>query len=96
MCCDRYALDWLYSEGIVRVLCGSHSQITCALKLHVDYPTVRTITLQSATGLPSDFNLDTIQVTVISVNCTHCFSLISFRALVQYCCCLMRAPGVVV
>ena len=60
--CGRYALDWLYSEGIVRVLCGSHSQVTCTLKLHVNYPTVRNVTLQSATGLPSDFNLDTIQV----------------------------------
>jgi len=65
--CDRYALDWLFSEGIVRVLCGSQSQITCALKLHDDYPTVRNISLQSVTGLPADFNLDTIQVTVVLV-----------------------------
>ena len=60
--CNRYALDWLHSEGVVRVLCGSQSQITCTLKLHDDYPSVSSVTLQSATGLPPDFNLDTIQV----------------------------------
>lgn len=58
----RYALDWLHSEGVVRVLCGCQSQITCTLKLHDDYPTVPSVTLQSATGLPPDFNLNTIQV----------------------------------
>lgn len=58
----RYALDWLHSEGVVRVLCGSQSQITCTLKLHDDYPSVSWVTLQSATGLPPDFNLDTVQV----------------------------------
>jgi len=60
--CGRYAIDWMYSEGIVRVLCGSQTQITCTLKLHADYPTVPNITLTSATGLPPDFNLDTVQV----------------------------------
>ena len=64
--CNRYALDWLHSEGVVRVLCGSQSQITCTLKLHDDYPSVSCVTLQSATGLPPDFNLDTIQVSVTS------------------------------
>ena len=68
--CNRYALDWLRSEGIVRVLCGSQSQITCTLKLHHDYPTVSSVTLQSATGLPPDFNLNTIQVSDSSHNIT--------------------------
>ena len=61
----------------MRVLCGSHSQITCALKLHVDYPTVCNVSLQSATGLPVDFNLDSIQVmNLISFDecCTCCNS----------------------
>jgi len=62
--CDRYALDWLHSEGIVRVLCGSQSQITCALKLHNDYPTVPDVTLQSVTGLPPDFDLESVQVII--------------------------------
>jgi len=70
---DRYALDWLFSEGVVRVLCGAQSQITCALKLHDDYPIVPSITLQSATGLPADFNIDTIQVAVMVIRlCVHC------------------------
>ena len=72
---DRYALDWLHMEGIVRVLCGSH--ISCALKLHDNYPTVRNVTLQSATGLPPDFNLESIQVTssLMIVGCDNCPSL---------------------
>ena len=31
----RYALDWLYSEGIVRVLCGCHSQTKVSLVMSV-------------------------------------------------------------
>ena len=67
---NRYAIDWQYNDGLIRVLYGSDASLVCTLKLHDDYPSClaqgrpegAAVTLQSANGLPPGVTLESLQV----------------------------------